>query len=72
MQRRLFSACAQGYRTWAHMPLALFMLVFIVLQSVVMAYNTPYSYPPDEVPHLSYIRDSIQSPAATVLRTSSR
>lgn len=64
MIQRLLTACAQGYRTWAHMPLALFMLVFIVLQSVVMAYNTPYSYPPDEVPHLSYIRDSIQSPTA--------
>lgn len=58
---RAFSSVANGFRTWASMPMALFMLMFLVLQSVVMAYNTPLSYPPDEIPHLSYVRDSIQS-----------
>lgn len=46
------------------MPLALFMLGFVVLQGVVMAQHTPLSYPPDEMPHLSYIQDSIRSPVA--------
>lgn len=61
---RAISATSLGFRTWASMPIALFMLVFLVLQSVVMAYNTPLSYPPDEIPHLSYVRDSIQSRSA--------
>lgn len=61
---RIISATALGLRTWASMPVVVFMLVFLVLQSVVMAYNTPLSYPPDEIPHLSYVRDSIQSRTA--------
>lgn len=60
----MLSAIAQSLRAWAGMPLALFMLAFLVMQAVVMAHNTPFSYPPDEVPHLSYVRDSIQSPVA--------
>jgi len=60
----LLSALSLGFRTWSSMPLVLFVLGFLVLQAAVMAYNTPLSYPPDEMPHLSYVRDSIQSPLA--------
>jgi 4-amino-4-deoxy-L-arabinose transferase-like glycosyltransferase len=40
---------------------ALLLIVFLMLQAVVFARNTPLSYPPDEVPHLSYVWDSINS-----------
>ena len=64
MLNRLIVSIRQGFQTWAGMPLALFMLVFVVLQGVAMASHTPLSYPPDEMPHLSYIQDSIRSPLA--------
>jgi Predicted membrane protein (DUF2142) len=62
MLHRMTNSIRKGFQTWAGMPLALFMLVFVVLQGVVMASHTPLSYPPDEIPHLSYIHDSIRSP----------
>lgn len=64
MIRRLLTAFRLGLNTWAGMPLALFMLAFVILQGVVMAGHSPLSYPPDEMPHLSYIHDSIRSPHA--------
>lgn len=50
--------------TCASMPLALFMVFFLMAQSVVMVYHSPLGYPPDEIPHLSYVRDAIVSPYA--------
>ena len=64
MFQRIHRSLRQGLNTWAGMPLALFMLVFVILQGVVMASHSPLSYPPDEMPHLSYINDSIRSPQA--------
>ena len=64
MIQRLLASIRKGFQTWAGMPLALFMLAFVVLQGVVMASHSPLSYPPDEIPHLSYIHDSIRSPQA--------
>ena len=64
MLHRLIARVRQGIQTWASMPLALFMVVFVILQGIVMASHTPLSYPPDEMPHLSYIQDSIRSPLA--------
>lgn len=64
MFHRLTASILKGFQTWASMPLALFMLVFVILQGVVMAGHSPLSYPPDEIPHLSYIHDSIRSPQA--------
>lgn len=64
MFQRFHRSLHQSLSTWAGMPLALFMLVFVVLQGVVMAGHSPLSYPPDEMPHLSYIHDSIRSPQA--------
>ena len=64
MLHRLTASILKGFQTWASMPLALFMLVFVILQGVVMAGHSPLSYPPDEIPHLSYIHDSIRSPQA--------
>lgn len=64
MLHTLITTLRRGFQTWASMPLALFMLGFVVLQGVVMAQHTPLSYPPDEMPHLSYIQDSIRSPVA--------
>lgn len=64
MLQNLITTLRRGFQTWASMPLALFMLGFVVLQGVVMAQHTPLSYPPDEMPHLSYIQDSIRSPVA--------
>ena len=40
---------------------ALLLIVFLMLQAVVFARNTPLSYPPDEMSHLSYVWDSINS-----------
>ncbi len=50
--------------TCASMPLALFMVFFLMAQSAVMVYHSPLGYPPDEIPHLSYVRDAIVSPYA--------
>lgn len=64
MFHQLTASIRKGFQTWASMPLALFMLVFVILQGAVMAGHSPLSYPPDEIPHLSYIHDSIRSPQA--------
>jgi hypothetical protein len=64
MIQHIHRSLRQGLNTWTGMPLALFMLVFVILQGVVMASHSPLSYPPDEMPHLSYINDSIRSPQA--------
>lgn len=61
---RQFSAARQALQAWQQWPVALFMVGFLILQGWVMAQNTPFSYPPDELAHLSYIHDSISSPVA--------
>ncbi|MDG5977174.1 hypothetical protein H010_18073 [Hydrogenophaga taeniospiralis CCUG 15921] len=40
---------------------ALLLIAFLMLQAVVFARTTPLSYPPDEMSHLSYVWDSMQS-----------
>lgn len=51
-------------QVWVQWPVALFMVGFLVLQGWLMAQQTPFSYPPDELAHLSYVHDSISSPVA--------
>ena len=44
MIQRLLASIRKGFQTWAGMPLALFMLVFVILQGVVMA--SAHAMPP--------------------------
>lgn len=48
---------------WRDMPWVLLVIVFLSGQAMVSAVNTPLGYAPDEIPHLSYVRDAMQSPA---------
>jgi hypothetical protein len=47
---------------WLEMPWVLLAIVFLTGQAMVSAMNTPLGYAPDEIPHLSYVRDAMQSP----------
>lgn len=59
---RLLADTRQSLQVWQQWPVALFMVGFLVLQGWLMAQQTPFSYPPDELAHLSYVQDSIDSP----------
>ncbi len=53
-----------GDSSLSRMPLAFLMVVFLALQAMVMAFQTPFGMPPDEIAHLSYVSDASRSPVA--------
>jgi hypothetical protein len=55
---------SSGGSSLSRMPLAFLMVVFLALQAMVMAFQTPFGVPPDEIAHLSYVSDASKSPVA--------
>jgi hypothetical protein len=62
MMTRLFNLAQRIAQPWREMPWVLLIIVFLAAQGMVSAVSTPLGYAPDEAAHLSYVRDSIQSP----------
>ncbi|MEZ5701526.1 MAG: DUF2142 domain-containing protein [Burkholderiaceae bacterium] len=63
MRSRFAHALNRLTQPWREMPWVLLVIVFLAAQSMVSAMNTPLGYAPDEIPHLSYVRDGMASPS---------
>jgi hypothetical protein len=63
LHARLTRALLRLTQPWREMPWVLLVIVFLAAQAMVSATNTPLGYAPDEIPHLSYVRDGMASPS---------
>lgn len=55
---------ARALHETSHLRLALLMVLFLGLQALTSVLNVPLGSPPDELAHLSYIGNAIQSPVS--------